>query len=168
MRERIELGKMRGKRKKERVKRDTAALEQQVLAEVLPKGPKRFPTDFFPPEARKGPFKTFAIPQEPLRMGPPHFDKVELTTEEGFRYEAQNKVEAKFILYTQMAGSFIVQLPQTPIHVFKTVSNYEIYLRDLRRKLFEAFHNRSLNHQVAERLTEKVWQDMRLPRVEGA
>ena len=100
-------------------------------------------------------------------MGLPHFGKVELTTQEGFRYEAQNKSEAKFILYTQMAGSFVVQLPQTSIHIFKTVANYEVYLRELRQKLFEAFHDRTLDHQAAERLTEKVWREFRLPEVES-
>jgi len=168
VRERIELGKMRNRRRKERVRRDIASLEQQVLAEVLPKGPKRFPSDFFTPEIRKGSFTTFAIPQEPLRRSPPTFGKVTLRTKTGKVIYEGNVSQAKFVLYTQMAGSFIVQMPQQAIHVYKTVTAYEIYLRELHQTLYQAFKNRTLNQAAAERLTAKVWQQLGLPTPEKA
>jgi len=166
VRERIELGRMRNRRKKERVGRDVASLEQQVLAEVLPQGPKRFPDAFLPKEARRGPFKTFALPQEPLQMGLPHFGKVALTTpKEAVIFEG-TKPEAKFVLYTRMAGQFIVQMPQEPIHVYKTVAAYEVYLRELRQQLYIAFYSRALDQTVAGRLTEKTWRGLGLPQIE--
>jgi type I restriction enzyme M protein len=168
VRERIELGRMRNRRKKERVRRDVASLEQQVLAEVLPQGPRRFPDAFLPKEARQGTFKTFALPQEPLQMGLPHFGKVALTTSEEAVIFEGTKPEAKFVLYTRMAGQFIVQMPQEPIHVYKTVAAYEVYLRKLRQQLYAAFYSRALDHAVAERLTEKTWQGLGLPEIEGA
>jgi hypothetical protein len=101
-------------------------------------------------------------------MNPPQFGKYEVTSEGGFRYEARSPAEAKFLIYTQMAGSFLVPLPREPIAIFKTVTNYEIYLRKLKERLLEAFLNRTLDQKMAERLTQKVWQELRLPEVEQA
>ncbi|TEU18088.1 MAG: hypothetical protein E3J21_06755 [Anaerolineales bacterium] len=168
VRERIELGRMRNRRKKERVRRDVASLEQQVLAEVLPQGPKRFPTDFFTPKIRKGPFTTFAIPQEPLQMSPPTFGKVVLRTKAGEVIYEGNKFQAKFVLYTQRAGQFIVQMPQELVHVSGTLARYEVYLRDLCQRLHAAFYSRTLGQAAAERLTEKTWRGLGLPEIEGA
>ena len=168
VRERIGLGQMRNRRKKERVRRDVASLEQQVLAEVLPKGPKRFPTDFFTPKIRQGPFTTFAIPQEPLQMSPPTFGKVVLRTKAGEVIYEGNKFQAKFVLYTQRAGQFIVQMPQELVHVSGTLARYEVYLRELRQQLYAAFYGRALDQAAAERLMEKTWRGLGLPEIEGA
>ncbi len=164
VRERIELGRQGGRRKKERVRRDVTSLKRQALAEVLPQGPKRFPDAFLPKEARRDPFRTFALPQEPLQMNPPHFGKIALTTSDGAVTFEGTKPEAKFVLYTRLAGQFIVQMPQTPIHIYETIAAYEVYLRELRQRLRAAFYNRTLDQAAAERLTEKVWEGPNLPQ----
>jgi hypothetical protein len=85
-------------------------------------------------------------------MNPPHFGKYEVTPEDGFRYEARSPAEAKFLFYIQMTGIFLVPLPKETIAIFKTVTTYEIYLRKLKERLFEAFLNRTLDQKTAERL----------------
>jgi type I restriction enzyme M protein len=169
VRERIELGRMRNRRRKERVTRDTATLEQQALAEVLPKGPKPFPAAFFTRQIRQGEFETFALPHEPLRLerSPFGFGKYQLLTEDGTVIYEGNKFQADYVRYTQMAGQFIVQMPKQPHHVSKVLAEYRQYLRELRQRLHSAIYNRALDQAVAERLTEKVWRELGLPEVEG-
>jgi len=166
--ERIELAAKRERRKEARAQRDTATLEQQALAEVLPRGhPRLFPTAFFTRQIRRGEFETFALPHDPLEMKRSSLGfKYQLVTEEGIVVYEGNKFQADYVRYTQMAGQFIVQMPKQLHHVSKVLAEYRQYLRELRKRLYQAIHNRTLDQAAAERLTEKVWREFRLPEVE--
>lgn len=165
VRERIELGKMRGKVKKAKTPRDSDSVRDQVLQEILPNGPKVFPDDFLEPAVKSGDFVEISIPGEPLRLNTDMLFKPEIYSESGFRYEAKNPTEAKYILYAQRPGITSVRIPAQPIAMFKTVVNYEKYLRELRKQLLEAYFNRTLEHKIANRLTQSAFQELGLPEV---
>jgi len=107
------------------------------------------------------------LPDTPL-----HFDArpviMEVFTPDGaYRRHVQNPAEGKFLLYAQRAGHRTAHLPQQPVEVRRTVTNYERYLRDLRKQLYEAYFRRTMDAKSADRLTQAAWERFRLPTPDG-
>jgi len=61
----------------------------------------------------------------------------------------------------------ILKIPKQPIVQKKVVASYEIYLRELKKKFFEKFYSRTLNHKMAQTLTQAVFKELNLSEVEG-
>jgi len=49
--------------------------------------------------------------------------------------------------------------------LFKTVKNYESYLRKLQDEMAKALLARCLDHQMAERLLRQILEENRLPEI---
>jgi len=139
--------------------------ETDVLAEILPKGPKKFPDDFLPANLKPGDIEEVELPSEPLRIAGPMFGKEEVVTDAGFKYEARNKIEAHFLIYAQIAGQKTARIPKEMVEVARAVKNYEIYLRELKGTLFEAYYKRTLDQRTAARLTAAAFEKLNLPQV---
>ncbi|MCM8822528.1 MAG: hypothetical protein NC831_06945 [Candidatus Omnitrophica bacterium] len=107
------------------------------------------------------------IPPVPIRLGHDFLGSQEVIADNGFKYEAKNILEAKYIVYSQKPGLSNVKVPLEPFVQQKIVKDYEIYLRELKKKFFEAFYNRTLDHQMAQTLTQTVLKQLNLPDVEG-
>ena len=75
--------------------------------------------------------------------------------------------EGKFLLYAQKAGQTLAHLPTKLVEVTRTVANYEGYLRDLRKKLYDTYYRRSLDVSVAARLTQASWERLHLPNIDS-
>jgi len=61
---------------------------------------------------------------------------------------------------------FFVHVPTNGRTIVKAVIAYQKYLRDINDKLFSTFMSRTGNeHQLSERLTNKVWSMFDLPRI---
>nr|MBI3613127.1 hypothetical protein [Nitrospirota bacterium] len=71
------------------------------------------------------------------------------------------------MIYCQQAGHSVARIPAKPVEVSRTVTNYEGYLRDLHRTLYEAYYRRTLDVAVAERLTQAAFDRFRLPTAES-
>ena len=168
VRERIELAKMRKKVKKARPERDIEKVKQEVIQEFLPDGPKRFPEDFLDASIKKDKMKEVSLPDEPLRFGNYFFGEQEVITDSGFIYKAKSPVEAKYLIYAQRAGILKVLVPTESMPLFKTVKNYENYLRHLRTEMAKALLSRTLGQQMAERLLNQIQEENRLPEIESA
>lgn len=168
VRERIELAKMRKKVKKKRSKLDIEKVKQEVIKEFLPDGPKRFPEDFFDSSISMGEIKEVSLPAEPLRLGNYFFGEQEVITDRGFTYKTKSPVEAKYLIYSQRPGVTKVIVPTEPMLLFKTVKNYENYLRNLHSEMGKALLHRTLNQQLAERLLKQIFEENRLPEVQVA
>jgi hypothetical protein len=165
--ERIDLGKQRGKMRKTKVRKAKAEKEsfQEVLDEVLPEGPKRFPDDFLSHSVSKDERIEVALPGTPLRLDvSPMYVTVYAGTST-FR-EVKYPAEGKFIVYCQQAGRSVAAMPSKPVEVTRTVANYEDYLRDLRKTLHDAFYRRTLDLGVAARLTQAAFERFKLPTVD--
>jgi len=165
--ERIGLGELRGKTRKTRARKTTAEKEifQQVLDEVLPDGPKRFPEDFLSHAVAKDDRIEVALPETPLRL--------DVSPMYVYLYAGASKFlqvkypgEGKFMIYCQQAGQSVAAIPSKRVEVTRTVANYEDYLRDLRKTLYDAFYRRTLDVSVAARLTQAAFDQFKLPTVD--
>ena len=166
VRERIELAKMRKKVKKARPERDIEKVKREVIEEFLPDGPKRFPEDFLDSSVKKDKMKEVSLPDEPLRLGNYFFGEQEVITDNGFIYKAKSPVEAKCLIYAQRAGVSKVLVPTDTMTLFKTVKNYENYLRNLRTEMAKALLNHTLDQQMAERLLNQILEENKLAEIE--
>ncbi len=164
VRERIDLARSRKKVKQLKTKRDIERLKEQVIEEIIPEGIKRFPEGFVDSRYLKG-AKELSIPNEPLRLGSFFMGRQEVISEGGFRYEAGSLEEAKFIIYSQRPDSFMVKVPKEASVVINAVNNYDLYLKDLKAKLFEAFFKRTHDHKQADMLMMQVLDNFGLREI---
>jgi hypothetical protein len=166
VRERIELAKMRKKVKKARPQRDIEKVKQEVVQEFLPDGPKQFPKDFLDSSLIKDKMKEVSLPNKPLRLGNYFFGEQEIITDSGFFYKAKNPVEAKYLIYAQKSGISKVLVPFESMPLFKTVKNYENYLRNLRVEMAKVLLSHTLDQHMAESLLNQILEENRLPEIE--
>jgi len=164
--ERIGLGEQRGKSRKTKSRTSKAENTsfKEVLDEYLPDGPKRFPKDLFSIEAAKGEMIEVPLPKSPLRLDIV-LTNAALYDGNKIFHEVRFPAEGKFILYCQQAGQTVAQLPSKTVEITRTVANYENYLRDLRKTLYDAYYRRTLDVAVAARLTQAAFDRFKLPKI---
>jgi hypothetical protein len=167
--ERTTLGQMRSKARKTKsrgAKAEKKAAEE-VLDEVLPDGPKRFPDDFLSGAATTGTRTPVELPEAPLIFdNSPLFSEVH-TADNSFSRPVKTPAEGKFLVYAHGCGHRTAELPEKVVEISRTVANYEQYLRDLRKQFYEAYYRRTLDTRTAARLTQAAFDRFRLPNVEG-
>jgi len=169
VRERIELGQIRSKARKTKVRKTGAEKQtlQDVLTEELPNGPHRFPDEFFSDTAKDDTKTDIELPGKELVLDTGGFIPALYAKDKSWNHTVKSAAEGKFLLYAQRAGHKVAQVPSKPVEVSRTVANYEGYLRDLRKKLYQAFFNRTLDARVAATLTQALFDKFRLPNVES-
>lgn len=167
--DRTTLGQMRSKARKTKsrgVKAEKKAAEE-VLDEVLPDGPKRFPNDFFSSAATTAIKTPIELPEASLVFdNSPLFAGVH-TADNSFSLSVKTPAEGKFLVYAHGCGHRTAELPEKVVEISRTVANYERYLRDLRKQFYEAYYRRTLDTRTAARLTQAAFDRFRLPNVEG-
>ncbi len=164
--ERIELGRMRNKARKNKVSRAANKVAEEVLTDVLPDGPRRFPDDFWSATARQGQFTEVTLPQTPLRYAGPMFGREEVVAEGGFHYQAHSKAEAKYLIYAQAAGQEVARLPAQPVELSRTVADYEHYIRQTREALYNAYFHRTMDQKAASHFVNSAMQQFKLILIE--
>ena len=169
VRERIELGQMRGKARKTKsrgVKAEKKTAEE-VLDEVWPDGPKRFPDDFLSGAATTATKTHVELPESPLIFdNSPLFYGIH-TADNSFSRTVKTPAEGKFLVYAHGCGHRTADLPEKVVEINRTVANYEKYLRDKRKQFYEAYYRRTLDTRTAERLTQAAFDRFHLRNVEG-
>ena len=55
-------------------------------------------------------------------------------------------------------------MPAKAVEVSRAVKNYEIYLRELKAVFYEAYYKRTLDQQLATRLTAEAFESLELPK----
>ena len=166
VRERVQLGQMRGQARRSRPQRAANRVAEEVLQDLLPQGPACFPDDFLSPAARAGDFREIPLPTTSLRYLGPHFGREELATGDGQTLIVASKFEVRYLLFAQAAGQKAARLPGKPVEVSRTVNNYVQYLRDLRERLRDTYFTRTLDQAAAERFQEEMWHKLNLPDLE--
>jgi hypothetical protein len=167
--ERIELAQMRGKARKTKARGTRAEKKagEEVLDEVLPDGPRRFPEEFFSGAASGGDKTTVDLPEPPLIFdNSPLFSGVH-TADGRYSRNVKTPAEGKFLLYAQRSGHRTAKLPDQTVEITRTVANYEKYLRELRKQLYDAYYRRTLDTRTAARLTQSAFDRFHLPNVES-
>jgi methylase of polypeptide subunit release factors len=169
VRERVQLGQMRSKARKTKTRGGKAEKKaaEEVLDEILPDGPRRFPDDFFSGAAAGGNKTAIDLPEAPLS-----FDNSPLllgvhTADGTYSRNVKTPAEGKFLLYAQRNGHRTAELPNQTVEITRTVANYENYLRELRKQLYDAYYRRTLDTRTAARLTQSAFDRFHLTTVEG-
>jgi len=166
VRERVQLGEMRGQERRRRRHRAASRVADEVLNELLPNGPERFPDDFLSRAARSGAFNEIPLPSGQLRYAGPHFGQEQLTTEKGQTLTVDNRLQVRYMLFAQAAGHTVIRVPERLVEVSRAVNNYVQYLRDLRARLHDSCFKRTLDQAAAERFVDDTWRKFKLPEVE--
>jgi len=163
--ERHLLPKLRSSKVKRRVQQDLGKLRQDVSSEVLPDGPVRFPEGFIKGWSRVE-CSEIPVPAGKLKLGETGIMVQEVCDEEGQHVmEVSSKERGKFIVYAKKKDEYVVKVPESETVVRKAVQDYEIYLRELRQKLFAGFMEQCGDHSLSENLTERVFEEFDLPDV---
>lgn len=167
VKERQNLGATRKKTRQIKVERDENRLKEEVIKEIMPDGPKQFPEEFFGVGLKYDQFKEISVPKEPLKLGDFFLGSQEVISDNGFVYKAQSEDEAKYVVYAQKPNSFIVKIPKQGTTIIKTVSDYERYLKKLKNQLFKTFFERTLDHKLSDNLSQRIFEELKLPEVMG-
>lgn len=139
---------------------------EEVLNEVLPDGPKRFPEAFLSGAATTAAKTPVELPEAPLIFdNSPLFSGVH-TADNTFSRNVNTPAEGKFLVYAQGCGHRTAELPEKVVEISRTVANYEQYLRELRKLLYDAYFRRTLDTRTAARLTQAAFDRFHLPNVE--
>ncbi len=165
VKERQELGAMRRKTRKIKVERDIEKLYNEVLKEILPDGIEQFPGEFVGSGLKSKEFVGIPVSKNPLKLGKYFMGTQEVISDDGFHYEAKDIDIAKYLIYAQQPNSYIIRVPKSEIVIRKALLKYEKYLRNLRGQLFKTFFDRALDHKLAETLTHRVFEDLKLPEI---
>ena len=157
---------MRSKARKSKRTKAVSQVAEQVLTEILPDGPCRFPDGFWSDAVRQGQFTEIELPKVPLRYAGHMFGREEVVAEGGFQYQAHSRAEAKYLLYAQAAGQEVARLPAQRLEVSRTVANYEIYVRQTHDALYEAYYHRTLDQKATARFVTRAMEQLGLRLIE--
>lgn len=140
---------------------DGKVLIKEILQIEIP----TFPDDFLPSEnvIDKDVCSILKLPPEPIYLGPMRSNKQEIISDAGFEYLAQNPVEAKYICYAHQNNKKQIFIPNKPFITFKIVKKYEVFIRDLQKKLIQLLIRRIKDKSAANILAHKYFKDSKLP-----
>ncbi len=138
-------------------------VRDSVLQELLPEGPRAFPSEFL-----DGTKKTvnLELPAEPVSVVVLPGGKYAVQSDLGFHHDVRNPTEGNFIYYAHLRGLKAVPVPIVMIEVFRAVKAYENYVRDLRHALLKAYERKSGHRPMAEHQTRESFKSYGLPWVE--
>jgi type I restriction enzyme M protein len=160
--ERHLLPKMRNSKKKKRKEQDWGKLKEEIIEEILPNVAIKFP-DGFVKDWPKVDFKEISVPAGVLKLGESFFDRQQICDEEGTHLmDVGSEIEGKFIVYAKKKDEFVVKIPNRLTVIGKAVKDYEIYLKELKQKLYKAFMEKCGDHNLSENLTREVFDDFKL------
>ena len=130
-----------------------------VLHELLPDGPRAFPSEFL--DATRT--VTLDLPLEPISVVVLPGGRCAVQSDFGFRRDVRNPTEGNFLYYAYLRGHRLVSIPKEMIDVFRAVKGYENYLRDLRYALLRAYERKSGHKPMAEHHARGVFKSFGLP-----
>ena len=144
---------------------DTGGLTDEVVREIAPEGPRRFPDDFL--EGLNGDeVDEIDVPGTPLEIDS-HSSRIVTSPRRHFRYRAKNPPEAKYIMYAHRIGERSIEIPRSNKVIFKAITEYEKYCKEMRDKCFALFLRRTNDEEIAELLTKEAGQRLNLRGMEG-
>jgi len=163
--ERHLLPKLRSSKKKKRVAQDLEKLKEEISNEILHDGVIKFP-DGFIKGWPKIECKEIAVAADKLKLGESFFDKQQICDSEGQHLmEVSSKEEGKFIVYAKKKDEAVVKLPESITAIKKAVQEYEMYLRDIKRKLYAASMEQCGDHTLSENMAQQIFEDYGLPDI---
>lgn len=144
----------------EEASRPKSPTRDAVLSELVPDGPKDFPSEFV---SGKAATQTLDLPKEPISVVQHPAGEYVVESNFGFCHSVRNPTEGNFIVYAFLRGHRLVQVPNQMIDIFKAVKAYENYLRDLRHVLLQAYERKSGHRPMAEHRAKEDFVSLGLP-----
>ncbi len=115
----------------------TGEVDDPVIASVLPNGPRAFPKDFLTGDI--GSAHAIELPEEQITFRQLADGACVVESHFGFRLDVRNETEGMFIVHAHGRGARTLERPEKMIHLFKAVTGYKAYLRDLWKELYRAY-----------------------------
>jgi len=139
----------------------TGEVDDPVIASVLPNGPKAFPKHFL--DGDIGSAHTIELPEEQLTFRQQADGACVVESHFGFRVDVRNETEGMFIIHAHGRGARTLDLPEKMIHLFKAVTGYRGYLRDLWQDLYRAYGRECGDRAAAYSHTKTAFETLGLP-----
>jgi hypothetical protein len=139
----------------------TGEVDDPVIASVLPGGPKAFPKDFLDGEI--GLTQVIELPEEQLTFRQLAGGACVVESHFGFRLDVRNETEGMFIVHAHGRRARTLNLPKKMIHLFKAVTAYRGYLRDLWQNLYRAYGRECGDRVAAYSHAKRAFETLGLP-----
>ena len=158
--ERLELPKMRKKKKNEDVKYAYAKVKEEVIKDVLPDGIRKFPQDFY----TKGnfdalEFETFPTNGKPL-VSDSFFNNYQMKDSDGntiFELDSESKAEYAELLSKHT--TYQIKIPTTEKIVEQILKNYHKYISELKDQLEENAKEKLHDWAIAEKMAKEILEE---------
>ncbi len=160
VKERLELPKMRKKRQKEEVKFAFSKVKEDVIADCLPDGIRKFPQDFY----TKGnyeelEYETHSTNGKPLTIDS-FFNRYQMKTGEGETIiELDSEAKAEFAELLSRHSTYQLKIPSKEKIVEQILKNYKTYISELKDQLEanakEKLHDWALAEKMAKEILEE-------------
>jgi len=139
----------------------TGEVDDPVIASVLPNGPTAFPRDFL--DGNIGLTQAIELPEEQLTFRQLAGGACVVESHFGFRLDVRNETEGMFIVHAHGRGARTLDLPKKMIHLFKAVTGYKGYLRDLWQDLYRAYGRECGDRVAAYSHAKTAFETLGLP-----
>jgi len=139
----------------------TGEVDDPVIASVLPNGPRTFPKDFLSGDI--GAVHAIELPEEQLTFRQLADGVSVVESHFGFRLDVRNETEGMFIVHAHGRGARTLDLPEKMIHLFKAVTAYRGYLRDLWQDLYRAYGRECGDRAAAYSHAKTAFETLGLP-----
>lgn len=136
-------------------------LLEKVLSEVCSEGIKKFPQDFLKDCGEDKELHEIAVPGTPLQLDR-NSQTIVVSPRRHFSYRAKNPPEAKYIIYAHRIGEKKIKIPKDNKAVFKAVTSYEKYCRDVKHQCLTVSLKHTNDEEMAELLTKEAEQKLDL------
>lgn len=144
----------------------TGEVDDPVIATVLPNGPKAFPKDFL--DCDVGEVHAIELPEEQLTFRQLADGRCVVDSHFGFRLHVRNETEGMFIVHAHGRGARTLDVPKKMIYLFKAVTGYRGYLRDLWQDLYRAYGRECGDRAAAFSHVKTAFETLGLPPPEEA
>ncbi|MEW5842714.1 MAG: N-6 DNA methylase [Bacteroidota bacterium] len=160
VKERLEMPKMRKKQQKEEVKFAYEKVKEEVIADCLPDGIRKFPQDFYiKGNYEELEFENYATNGKPLTADS-FFNRYEMKTEDGETiFELDSEAKAEFAEMISKSSTYQIKIPVKEKIVEQILKNYNAYIDDLQDRLEanakEKLHDWALAEKMAKEILEE-------------
>ncbi|MFA5803185.1 MAG: N-6 DNA methylase [Melioribacteraceae bacterium] len=160
VKERLELPKMRKKKQKEDKNFAFDKVKEDVIADCLPDGTRKFPQAFY----TKGnyeelEFETYSTNGKPLTPDS-FFNNYQMKTEDGETiFEVDSEAKAEFAEILSRQSGYQIKIPAKEKIVEQILKNYHAYIKELRAQLEADAKQKTHEWSIAEKMAKEILEE---------
>jgi hypothetical protein len=160
VKERLELPKMRKKKQKEEVKYARDKVKEDVIADCLENGIRKFPEDFYT-EGNYDNLEFESYPTNGKRLvAESFFDSFQMKTEEGeMIFELDSEIKAKLAELLSKRNIYQIKIPKEERIIEQVIKNYYSYAKKLKEQLEVNAKEKTHDWAKAEKIAQEIMTD---------